>query len=81
VEEGFLAGILFHPVIWTAAELARDAHSMMVSTSVSTRALYHVLCLGSSTWKGPSIFHCLVASGWYHGAQPGGLKEPHLLLL
>lgn len=39
-EEGFLAGILFlHPVIWTAAELARDAHSMMASTSVSARAL------------------------------------------
>lgn len=40
-----------------------------------------VLLLGSSTWKGLPIFHCLVASGWYHGAQPGGLKEPHLLLL
>lgn len=40
-----------------------------------------VLCLGSSTWKGPSIFPCLVASGWYHRAQPGSLKEPCLLLL
>lgn len=38
-KEGFLAGFLFHPVIWTAAVLARDAHSMTVGTSASTRGL------------------------------------------
>lgn len=38
-EGGFLAGSLFYPVIWTAAGLARDAHSMVVGTSASTRDL------------------------------------------
>lgn len=55
-------GFLFHPVIWAAAELARDAPSTIVATPASTRDMD---VLRSQHLEGPSILQCLVASGCF----------------